>query len=433
MDGAGHAASAGDRGQFIPVRKVDILDRLAASGLIAAAAERRDFEQVCRLLGSIYHHQYFEQLERLRTDYFYFNPELDSQAHIGDEILDRAYADLIAAMEEVLRGANFVEIPREDIERAHRERRTLRVEVEVRFEDFRDVRLFRRGRHAESIEAPGPFGWGSKAVEADVYDDVVLLVATRRSEDRSRREKARLSRRRIRPGSVLIKYFRNIATTDLKALFPNARVVMSTFDKLVLGIPAVAGGVPILLNLLPTLSVLFLVAGFYLGISSAVEGDEMKAALAGMSGMVALGGFIMRQWVKYQRQSLKYQKELTDNVYYRNINNNAGIFDYIIGAAEEQECKEAFLAYYFLHATGGTTQAALDMMIEQWLLDNFGVDIDFEADDAVAKLERAGLLRREGERLGVVTPDRALVQLDRLWDDFFPYAAEARGSPTAAA
>ena len=85
----------------------------------------------------------------------------------------------------------------------------------------------------------------------------------------------------------------------------------------------------------------------------------MKGAFAAMSGLVALGGFIMRQWMRYQRQSLMYQKELTDNIYFRNVNNNAGIFDYIIGAAEEQECKEAFLAYYFLQQ-GPLTQADLD-------------------------------------------------------------------------
>jgi NADH:ubiquinone oxidoreductase subunit 6 (subunit J) len=118
---------------------------------------------------------------------------------------------------------------------------------------------------------------------------------------------------------------------------------MSGFDKVLLGVPALAGGVPILLNLWSTITVLFLVVGFYLGISAAVEESQLKTALAAVSGLVALGGFIMTQWVKYQRQSLKHQKELADNVYYRNVNNNAGIFDYIIGAAEEQECKEAFL------------------------------------------------------------------------------------------
>ena len=47
----------------------------------------------------------------------------------------------------------------------------------------------------------------------------------------------------------------------------------------------------------------------------------MKTALAALSGLVALGGFALRQWVKYQRRSLQYQMELTDNIYYRNINN----------------------------------------------------------------------------------------------------------------
>ena len=50
---------------------------------------------------------------------------------------------------------------------------------------------------------------------------------------------------------------------------------------------------------------------------------------------------------KFQRQTLIYQKTLSDNVYFRNVNNNAGMFDYIIGEAEEQECKEAFLGLLF--------------------------------------------------------------------------------------
>ena len=40
--------------------------------------------------------------------------------------------------------------------------------------------------------------------------------------------------------------------------------------------PALLGGVPILLNLVPTLAVLFLVLGFYLGISVAVEDADYE-------------------------------------------------------------------------------------------------------------------------------------------------------------
>jgi hypothetical protein len=225
---------------------------------------------------------------------------------------------------------------------------------------------------------------------------------------------------------VLIKYFRNIVAWDINALYPNARVVMSTFDKLFLGLPALAGAVPILLNLASTVTVLFLVVGFYLGISGAIEDNQMKTAFAAMSGLVALGGFVMRQWVKYQRQSLRYQKELADNIYFRNMNNNAGIFDYIIGAAEEQECKEAFLAYYFLRTMpSAPTQTELDEHIERWLLATFKVDIDFEVDDALAKLERLELLRRDGERLLVPPPAEALARLDYIWDNYFKYNVDA--------
>ena len=59
---------------------------------------------------------------------------------------------------------------------------------------------------------------------------------------------------------MLIKYFRHVANTDLHALFPNVRVVMSAFDKLALSLPALAGAIPILLNLASTVTVLFLVA-----------------------------------------------------------------------------------------------------------------------------------------------------------------------------
>ena len=69
-------------------------------------------------------------------------------------------------------------------------------------------------------------------------------------------------------------------------------------------------------------------------------------------GIVALGGFAVRQWLKYQHQTLKYHMELAENMYFRNIYNNAGIFDYLIATAEDQETKEAALAYHF-HPQGG--------------------------------------------------------------------------------
>jgi hypothetical protein len=246
----------------------------------------------------------------------------------------------------------------------------------------------------------------------------------------SRKERKRLARRKIRPGSVLIKYFRNIAGIDLNALFPNVRVVLSWRDKLLLSGPALAGGLPILLKLTSTITVLFLVIGFYFGLSATVAEEEMAGAFAALSGLVALGGFVMRQWLRYQRQSLKYQQELTENVYFRNVNNNAGIFDSMIGAAEDQECKEAFLAFYFLcTAASAPAQGELADRIESWLARAFGVDVGFKVGDALARLERLGLLLRDGEQLSVLPLEAALLKLDGAWGDFFrPKPATAGAS-----
>ena len=175
-------------------------------------------------------------------------------------------------------------------------------------------------------------------------------------------------------------------------------------------------------KVLSTISVLFIVLGFYLGLRAAIDDAQLSGALAAAGALAALFGFLMTQWIKYERQSLKYQKQITDNVYFNNINNNAGIFDYIIGAAEEQECKEAFLAYFFLlTAEEPLNQEQLDARVEAWLMKNFGMDIDFEVDDAVAKLERLEVLRRDGDKLSVLGFDDALARLDYRWDNFFQF------------
>jgi len=311
-----------ERDQFIPVRKADLLDALIEHGPLGSEAKRAEFRQICRVLAAIYHYQYFEQLERLRHDYFYFDPELDPHAHFDNAALEAAYADLIGSLTTVLKRANFVEMSHAEIEEAHRQRKAMRVQVAVSLDDFREARFFYRGQRQETIQTQRWLGLRTDSHEVTVHDDVILFVATKPADDiASQREKKLLARRRIRSGSVLIKYFRNVADTDLNALFPNVRVVMSLLDSLTLGLPAIVGAIPILINLASTV---------------------LKRAFAAMSGVAALIGFVMRQWLRYQRQSLRYQKELTDNVYFRNVNNNAGVFDYMIGAAEEQECKEAF-------------------------------------------------------------------------------------------
>src|SRR5436190_15691916 len=90
------AAAAGDeRDHFIPVRKSDVLDALIEHGQLPGEDAREQFRQVCKLLAAIYHYEYFERLETLRDAYYYFNPELDTQARFDRATTERAYAELI--------------------------------------------------------------------------------------------------------------------------------------------------------------------------------------------------------------------------------------------------------------------------------------------------------------------------------------------------
>jgi hypothetical protein len=426
---AGQAAASELPGHFIPVRKSDIARALRDEARIAGTGSAEAWREFCRLLGAIFHYEYFAELERLKEAYYYFNPHHRGERP-GDAAMRAAYADLVKALQHVLARANFIEVPRRELDTACRTQALVPVEVHTPLEDYRDIRFFRRGSHSEEVEFTTWFGFKKHKRTIEVYDDVVLVAAAKPPQELATKEqRKRVGRSRFRNGGVIIKYFRDIASADLNTLLPNVRVVMSIRDKWFLGLPALVGGVPLLLKLAPVLTVIAVLVGIRFGAAGEDHEDMFKQSIAVLSGLLALGGFVTHQWLKYQRQSLRYQLDITDNLYFRNLNNNAEMFDAVIGAAEDQECKEALLAYFFLLGEP-MSQASLDARIEAWLRKRFSCDVDFEVDDGVAKLERFGLLTRTREILSVPPLSEALRRLDRHWDDLFRYNVPAQGGPS---
>jgi hypothetical protein len=133
---------------------------------------------------------------------------------------------------------------------------------------------------------------------------------------------------------------------------------------------------------------------------------------------------VMRQRLKYEAQTLRYQKQLADTVYFRNLANNAGVLDLLIGAGQEQDVKEAILAYGILRRSDHSlAKGEIDNFAEAFLRERFGLAIDFEIHDALNKLERLGLVSREGEAYTAVAPAEALTKLDAAWDSVFNFSA----------
>ncbi len=160
MDMASSQTSgASERDHFIPARKIDVLDALIKHDTLAGERELEQFRQFSRLLGAVYHYEYFDQLERLRNDYFYFNPELDDHSRFDAAKAESAYGDLIETLKTVLHNANFIEVPHEEIERSHRDHAVVRVNIRTSLDDYREVRFFRRGHRRDTIEVREWFGW----------------------------------------------------------------------------------------------------------------------------------------------------------------------------------------------------------------------------------------------------------------------------------
>src|SRR3954454_17887027 len=102
-------------------------------------------------------------------------------------------------------------------------------------------------------------------------------------------------------------------------------------------------------------------------------------------------------------------KALSEGLSFRNLDNDAGVFHHLLDSAEEEEVKEAVLAYHFLRAAGQPlTEDELDSRIEGWFATGWDAVFDFEVDDGVGKLRRLRLIEDDGQgRLTTVTLDEA--------------------------
>jgi hypothetical protein len=116
-----------------------------------------------------------------------------------------------------------------------------------------------------------------------------------------------------------------------------------------------------------------------------------------------------------------HHMQLADNIYFRNVSNNAGIFDYLISTAEDQECKQALLAYHFIRKMDVPTMAEIAARIEAWLAESFEVKLGFDIAAALKTLDHFGLVRYEAERLSVPSLEQAIAQLHEVWNNFFKH------------
>ncbi len=409
------------RDGYIAVRKAELAEAIAGAG---PPDETQAMADVLKLLGALLHHEAHAELEALKALYDPLDPDAPPSRR---DVSLRAFETFERDLGDALTRANFVEIDPESVQSREATKRITGLAIKPSSGGIRRVRFFARGARAETLTFKRWFGLKTEQFEVQTMNDVVVLVGFKAEDEAAAREDRRVFkrlRRGIRQGAALVKHFRSVAGPELVTLHPGARPSMRPRDQAMLAGPAVVAGVPVLLNLWPALTVIFAVLAAYFGAQGVIEESELKRALAAVSGLVAVGAFIMRQRLKYEAQTLRYQKQLADTVYFRNIANNSGVLDLLISAGEEQDAKEAFLAYAILRREARPlSKAEIDNFCEAFLRERFALDIDFEIHDALGKLERLGLLTHEGDTYAAIPPADALIKLDAAWDGLFSFSA----------
>lgn len=416
------------RGRFVPFRKADLISMCLDAGLVPQKAAS-DFHDFHRILEALLHYEYHRLLESLKNAYAPFNPDADTRPiRIHDD--DQHQQDqktFVQEMRRLLDAANFEPVTEKDLKEALGEESLFKIRLAVDFNDFEEVLFFRRGesRRRETLVSFG--GLKKTTVTFTNYDRVVVYIQFKEAD-----YFAASGRRDIpfKPGATVIKLFHNVPKADLEMLFPNSDVRMRTIDKLIIGVPAaVSGAVVVVTKLGASLALVGSLVAFWLGLrDTSVEIHQGHLVALGL-GLATLGGFLFKQFSKFKNRKLRFMKTLAENLYFKNLDNNAGVFHHLVDAAEEEEFKEALLAYLFLARNAkGLSRPELDGAVESWFAADWDCDLDFEVDDALGKLERWGLVRRRNERLTALPLPEAKTRLDQLWDNFFTYRqSEAPG------
>jgi hypothetical protein len=264
------------------------------------------------------------------------------------------------------------------------------------------------------------FGLRKKTIDFINYDRVVVVVKFKPQSYFDQKARGQLY---FQPGSTIIKYFRNIPRCDLEMLFPNTEVRMKLIDKLIIGVPAAVGGVIMLATKLGTTLLLSgALITFWLGMRDDPVELNQANLLALAVGFGTLGGFLWKQFSNFKNRKIRFMKTLADNLYFKNLDNNMGVFHRLIDTAEEEECKEAMLAYYFLLiADKPLTETEIDQTIENWFATSFSISLDFEIEDALHKLLKLGLITLASDRYQAIPLDKAMKVLDHAWDNYFTY------------
>ena len=392
-----------DREHFIPLRVTDLIEFLCEEKGVCGTnpltpEEQREFRRFARMIQNHFHMEYHERLQQLKDAYAPFDPDADTVplSEPPEEQRGPLQHRLFADIRSLLERANYRLIAREEFDRVTQGRSDWGLEMTVDWDVFDQIEIYYRGdMPATRTRRKWYKLWRREEVKVPSFARLVVVIKQKPHRRLGRDADTR---------NVFLKQFKEIPKVDLEMVLPGTRVCWTKFDQALVIYPVVTGLGIFLYKILSS------VIGFRDLIAGAI------GAVASWSFVILLGGYGYRSYYSYTVKKTNYTLQLTKSLYYQNLDSNAGVLYRLLDEAEEQECREAILAYFFLWRYAGAqgwAPEALDDYVEIELERRLNMKVDFEIDDALHKLERMGIAERVNGRYRVPPIDRAVEALAR--------------------
>jgi hypothetical protein len=418
-------AQADSREKFIPVTRAALMERLTRPQSWRGN-QGKEARRFFRYLDYWRQANYSAHLIEMGQTYEPFNPD-------SDLLITRRYTDaerttlrarLLEQTKMLLEQANYTRIDPSDVKLILTSDSHYGLDLEVDMHAFDELMIYYRGatkrRHSrrdarklylfkEEYDVP-IFQRLFVLFKLKPIDQRIREVMRERGCDRKTAERIVRKLRgslasEINSDSIYMKLFKNIPRSDLEMCFPNTSVRFRFFDKLRLGVTA--GG------------------GFGMGIVGTATKLAVAANPIALAGAVAtLGGLAFRQGMKFIHKRNEYMVTMAQNLYFHALADNRGVMTVLADRASEEDVKEEMLLYSVLakDTVHVNELRDIDAAIEQQILNTFGVNVNFDLEDALERLKRDGIVQvQPGGWIKTMAPAEASLHIDHLWDSYLDH------------
>jgi hypothetical protein len=135
--------------------------------------------------------------------------------------------------------------------------------------------------------------------------------------------------------------------------------------------------------------------------------------------LAGLGGIAVRQASAFINQRNRYMVVLARNLYFHSMADNRGVMTLLADRAADEDIKEEMLLYTAIANARVNVRdlKAVDEVIERYLSKTFGLHVNFDVEDALARMKQEGIVTELADgTLQTLPPQEAALHIDKLWD-----------------